>query len=128
MLHSESTEGVMMKALRSFSVAAAVCCYLALPQFLSAQAITAKVVGTVVDPSGAAVPAAVVNIHNVQTNQGRSTRTNEVGNYEFSFLPIGEYTLTVEASGFQKAAVTAFSLNVDQVARVDVQLNVGEVS
>src|SRR5260370_20701673 len=95
---------------------------------LSAQAITAKVVGTVTDASGASVPVAVVTIQNVQTNQSRSTKTNEVGNYEFSFLPIGSYTLTVEAPGFQKSEVSQFQLSVDQTARVDVQLNVGEVS
>src|ERR1700730_4096029 len=95
---------------------------------LSAQAITAKVVGTVTDASGAAVPGAGVTIQSVQTNQSRSTKANDVGNYEFSFLPIGSYTLTVEAAGFQKAEVTPFQLSVDQTARVNVQLNVGEVS
>jgi hypothetical protein len=95
---------------------------------LSAQAITAKVVGTVTDASGAAVPGAGVTIQNVQTNQSRSTKANDVGNYEFSFLSIGSYTLTVEAPGFQKSEVTPFQLSVDQTARVNVQLTVGEVS
>jgi hypothetical protein len=95
---------------------------------LSAQAITAKVVGTITDASGAAVPGAGVTIQNVQTNQSRSTKANDVGNYEFSFLPIGSYTLTVEAAGFQKSEVTPFQLSVDQTARVNVQLTVGEVS
>ena len=99
-----------------------------LPADLFAQAITAKVVGTVTDPSGASVPGATVTIQNVQTNQSRTTTTNAVGNYEFSFLPIGSYTLAVESSGFQKAEVSQFQLSVDQVARVNVQLNVGEVS
>ena len=116
-----------MKNLRSFSIAATTLFVMA-PQYVYAQAITAKVVGTVSDPSGAAVPTAIVSIHNVQTNQVRSTKTNEVGNYEFSFLPIGEYTLSIEAPGFQKAEISQFQLNVDQVARVNVQLTVGEVS
>src|SRR5215472_1387597 len=118
----------MIKTLRFFSITMAACCYLALPHILPAQAITAKVVGTVSDPSGAAVPTAVINIRNVQTNQIRSTKASEVGTYEFSFLPIGDYTLTVEAPGFQKAEVSAFRLDVDQVARVNVQLVVGEIS
>jgi hypothetical protein len=106
----------------------AVLVFLSLPNDLSAQAITAKVVGTVTDPSGAAVQAALVSITNVQTNQPRTTKTNEVGNYEFSFLPIGAYTLGVEATGFQKAEVSQFQLSVDQVARINVQLNIGEVA
>src|SRR5262249_5273389 len=72
--------------------------------------------------------AATVAIHNVQTNQPRTTKTNEAGNYEFSFLPVGSYTLSIEASGFQKSEVSQFQLSVDQVARINVQLNVGEVS
>ncbi|MBI3698312.1 MAG: TonB-dependent receptor [Acidobacteria bacterium] len=112
--------------MRSFLVLFVVVC-LSAPE-LAGQAITAKVVGTVTDPSGATVPAAGVTIQNVQTNQTRTTKTNEVGNYEFSFLPIGAYTLAVEASGFQKAEVSQFQLSVDQVARINVQLNVGEVT
>src|SRR5439155_17092376 len=99
-----------------------------LPYAVFAQAITAKVVGTATDPSGAAVPGAAVTIQSVQTKQVRSTKTNEAGNYEFSFLPIGAYTLAVEASGFQKAEVSQFQLSVDQVARINVQLNVGELT
>ncbi|HYM12091.1 MAG TPA: TonB-dependent receptor, partial [Bryobacterales bacterium] len=95
---------------------------------LRAQAITAKVVGTVSDPSGAAVPNATVTVTNVQTSQSRDTKTNAVGNYELSFLPIGAYTLSVEAAGFQKSEVSQFQLSVDQVARLNVQLQVGQVS
>src|SRR5216684_625178 len=99
-----------------------------IPVHLCAQATTAKVVGTVTDPSGAAIPSATVTARNAQTNQSRATKTNEVGNYEFSFMPVGAYTLTVESSGFQKAEVSQFQLTVDQVARINVQLTVGEVS
>src|SRR5262245_31886248 len=98
------------------------------PQSANGQATTASVVGLISDPSGAAIPNAVITIHNVQTNQNRTSKSNEVGNYEFSFLPIGDYTLSVEASGFQRAEVSRFQLNVDQVARINVPLNVGEVS
>src|SRR5947207_61469 len=102
--------------------------FLCLPNDLSGQAITAKIVGTVTDPSLAAIVSASVTVTSVQTNQARTTKTNEAGNYEFSFLPIGVYTLSVEASGFQKAEVSQFQLSVDQVARINVQLNVGAVT
>ena len=92
------------------------------------QAITAKVVGTVTDPTAAAVPGAAVIITNSQTSRSRTTSTNEVGNHEFSFLPIGPYRLSVEADGFQTAAVARFELVVDQVARIDVEMQVGQIT
>jgi hypothetical protein len=95
---------------------------------LAAQATTAMVVGTVSDASGAAVPNAVVTVTNVQTDQSRDTRTNASGNYELSFLPIGAYRLKVEAAGFQIAEVSRFPLSVDQVARLNVQLQVGQLN
>src|SRR3954447_26887514 len=88
-----------------------------LPAF--SQAITAKVSGTVSDPSGAVVPNASVTIHNQQTSQARVGKTDAGGGYEFTFLPIGSYSLSVEAAGFQKAEVAPFPLSVDQEARVD---------
>lgn len=100
----------------------------ALPQPLFPQAITAKVVGTVTDPSTAVVPNAKVSLRNEQTNQVRSTSSDTLGNYEYSFLPIGPYTLAVEAQGFQKAEVGQFQLSVDQVARVDVRLTIGQAT
>lgn len=99
-----------------------------IPSRLFAQATTAKVVGTVMDASGAAVPGATVTALNVQTNQSRTSKTNEVGNYELSFLPVGSYSLSVESPGFRKSEVNAFQLTLDQVARINVQLTVGEVS
>jgi uncharacterized lipoprotein YajG len=92
------------------------------------QAITATVVGTVTDPTGAAVPEASVTIVNVDTAQQRSTTTNPAGNYEFPFLAVANYTLTVEKAGFQKSEVSQFRLSVDQVARIDVSLRVGQVT
>ncbi len=95
---------------------------------LYGQAITAKVVGSVTDPSGAAVPGAGVTVRNTGTNLTRNASTNENGAYEFSFLPIGRYALTVESAGFQRAEVSEFNLAVDQVARIDVTLTIGEMS
>jgi hypothetical protein len=92
------------------------------------QAITAKVVGMVTDPSGAAVPDASVTVVNVSTAQQRTTTTSQTGNYEFPFLAVASYTLSVEKAGFQKAEISEFRLSVDQVARIDVAMSVGQVS
>jgi hypothetical protein len=93
---------------------------------LYGQATTAKVVGAVSDPSGAVIPGAKVSIKNQQTNQVRTASSDSLGSYEFSFLPVGGYTLDVEAAGFQKASVSAFTVSVDQVARIDVKLQIGQ--
>ncbi|HWB96597.1 MAG TPA: TonB-dependent receptor [Bryobacteraceae bacterium] len=92
------------------------------------QSVTAKAVGIVTDPSGAIIQGAKVTIRNQQTNQVRTGTTDNLGSYEFTFLPIGSYTLSVEAVGFQRAEVSSFQLNVDQVARVDVKLSVGQAA
>jgi len=95
---------------------------------LFGQATTAKVVGSVTDPSGAVIAGAKVDIRSVQTNLTRSTSTDQQGNYEFNFLPVGAYTLAVEATGFQTANVTSFQLSLDQTARVDVKLTLGQTA
>lgn len=97
------------------------------PFGLSAQVVTARIVGTVTDPAGALVPAAQVKARNLATNLVRTTETNARGEYEIPFLPVGSYTLTVEAAGFQRAEVQPFTLTVGQVARVDVALAMGQV-
>ncbi|MCW5976546.1 MAG: carboxypeptidase regulatory-like domain-containing protein [Bryobacteraceae bacterium] len=116
-----------MKAIRTL-LFSAIAASVFMAGDLRGQAITARVLGTVTDPTGAAVPAASVTISNVDTGQARSTTTNEAGNYEFPFLPIATYTLSVEKAGFQKAEVSRFRLFVDQTARIDVNLNVGQVT
>ena len=111
--------------MRSFRVFAALSLTIA-PAF--PQATTAKLVGAVTDPSGAVVLNAKVETRNAQTNLTRSTLTDAQGNYEFNFLPVGSYVLSVEAAGFLRAEVSQFALNVDQVARVDVRLQLGQTT
>ncbi len=90
--------------------------------------VTATLLGTITDPSGAAVSGASVRIQHVETNQNRTAQTNVNGGYEFSFLPVGSYTLTVQAPGFQQATVKPFDLAVGQTQRVDLNLTVGSVN
>src|SRR5581483_11954473 len=92
------------------------------------QAITATVVGVVSDPSGDVVPNARIVIRNQQTNQVRETITSNLGNYEFLYLPVGVYTLAADARGFQHLEVSAFTLAVDQVARLDLKVTIGQAS
>jgi hypothetical protein len=99
-----------------------------IPKTLDAQAVTAKVVGTVTDPSGASVPNAEVTIQNADTGQSRKGVTDGSGNYEFAFLPIGSYTMSVNAAGFQTTNVGRFTLSVDQVARLPITLSIGQAA
>jgi len=92
----------------------------------SAQTITGAITGTVTDPSGSVVPGATVTAVNVATNVATEVVTNEAGIYNLLFLPVGEYTLSVTARGFKKANTASFRLEVNQTARVDVRLEVGE--
>src|SRR5262249_13631984 len=94
----------------------------------SAQTYTATVTGAVSDAQGASVPKVKV----VATNQGTkleySSQTSDSGVYTIPFLPVGDYVLTVEATGFKKLVSNAITLEVNQTARVDLQLQVGGVN
>lgn len=93
-----------------------------------AQTITATITGTVTDQTGAVVPNAKVTATNVATNVAASTQTNESGIYSLLFLPVGQYRVNAEASGFKAASIPAFTLEVNQTARIDIPLQVGQAS
>ncbi|MCS7023522.1 MAG: TonB-dependent receptor [Bryobacteraceae bacterium] len=94
----------------------------------TSQTITARLIGTVTDPSGAPVPDAEVTVTNLKTNQERQAKTNSFGAYELAFLPVGEYRMQVSSNGFQTARVERFELSLGQTARLDVSLTIGSVS
>jgi len=88
---------------------------------------TATITGTVVDPSGAAVPNAQVTLTDVQKGVSRSATANSAGEYLFAALPIGNYDMRVTASGFKRYEAKGIVLAVGQKARNDVHLQVGAV-
>ena len=87
---------------------------------------TASIVGTVTDPTGAAVPSAKITITNTQTGIVRNTTTNDTGNYAARELPIGRYDVQVEVPGFKAFKTTGITLNVNDTVRADATLQVGQ--
>ncbi len=92
------------------------------------QQTNAILVGTVTDSSGAVVAGATVTATNNQTGVQRDTRSDVTGNYSIPFLPAGEYRVTTSAAGFRRNEVLQLVLQVGQTARMDFQLEVGEVT
>ncbi len=91
--------------------------------------VTGTILGTVTDPSGAAVPNAAVTLRNPDTGLNRKVSTDASGSYEFLVVPVGEnYTLDVEAAGFRKSTQSGIKLLVNQKYRADFQLLVGAVT
>src|SRR5687767_271116 len=93
-----------------------------------AQTITGSVTGTVTDASGAAMANVKVTATNTGTGIANTTQTNASGIYNFPFLPVGEYNVAAENQGFKKAVIGPFRLEVNQTARLDVKLEVGDIS
>src|SRR5437879_5028496 len=92
------------------------------------QDVTASITGTVSDPSGAAVVGATVTAKSVERGITYTAVTNDSGIYRIAQLPVGSYELKVEKTGFASVAYPAFVLTLNQVARIDVALKVGQVT
>ncbi|HWR50010.1 MAG TPA: carboxypeptidase regulatory-like domain-containing protein [Bryobacteraceae bacterium] len=114
-----------IKPLTTVSLLALVCL---LAVSAAGQTITGSITGTVTDPSGAVVTNAKVTAINAATGVTSEAVTNEAGVYRLQFLRVGNYNLAVETTGFKKFSGGPFGLEVNQVARVDVKLEIGNTS
>ncbi len=92
------------------------------------QTFRGTILGTVSDPSGAAVAGASVTVKNQDTGILRSTQTMPDGEYRVPELAIGTYTVTVEMPGFQTAITRDVKVDVASQVRADVTLKTGQVS
>ncbi len=93
-----------------------------------AQATTATLVGTVTDPTGAALGHATVSITDKSTGQTYTRQTNDSGNYEFTLLPPGVYSIKVTDQGFSASEMQGVAATVNTTNRTDVQLKTGSAS
>jgi hypothetical protein len=92
------------------------------------QEVTAGIVGTVTDPSGAPLNGAAVTAQDTERGTVWTATTSDAGAYNITLLPVGTYVVKVTAPGFQTAIHPPFVLVLNQTARVDVQMKVGKVS
>src|SRR5260221_3708390 len=116
----------LMKSLRVFfGVMIALLCG---ANAVCGQDVTATITGTVIDSSGAVVSGATVTAKDTERGTVFTEQTNVDGYYTILRLPVGTYDLKVEAKGFSTALHSAITVVLNQTARIDFQLKVGNVS
>src|SRR5215831_18635940 len=99
-----------------------------LPSSAWTQEVTASIVGTVVDPSGAAVSGATITAKDLDRGTVLTTSTNDAGAFNISSVPVGRYQVKVEAKGFQSVINQALTVSLNQTARLNIQLRVGQTT
>ena len=92
---------------------------------LPAQDYRGQVAGKVLDPTGAAVPGALIKVINIATNSESQTRSDGHGNYATLYLPPSMYMVTVEAPGFKKLVRQGIEVRVGDSLQLDLTLEVG---
>ena len=98
------------------------------PSGIAQTGTTGTVIGTVSDPSGAAVTSATVVLRNKATNIEVTQPTNAAGQYTFVNVVPGEYEVSVKKDGFRTSTVSALTVEVAKSYTVDVKLELGQVS
>ena len=111
--------------LRTASLMAALCVLTASSMWAQQNA---TIVGTITDTSGSVVPGVTISVNNVNTGVSLTGVTSSAGYYRVENLIPGQYTVEAEAKGFKKGLRTTFTLEVAQMATVDLTLQVGSVT
>ena len=91
---------------------------------LFGQTDTARLIGTITDPSGAVIPNAAVTVTNTGTGRAVTIQTSGSGEYTVTALSAGKYHIEVKASGF-KTSTADFTLEVSQVQEISLKLETG---
>jgi hypothetical protein len=94
-----------------------------------AQDVSGTIQGVILDPAGAVVPNAKVTVTNTDRNQVvRTFTTDSTGNYSAPVLPVGHYSLKVEATGFRREELSGVVLNVNDTLKVNISLEIGQTT
>jgi hypothetical protein len=99
-----------------------------LPRPLAAQAVSGTILGTVRDTSGGALPGATVTLVNTGTGFTRTVTTDASGEFTAPLVPTGTYSASAELGGFKKVSLANIHLGVDQKIRVDLKLELGQLT
>jgi hypothetical protein len=83
------------------------------------QLTTADILGTVTDASGAVIPNAQVTLTNLGTQEKRTVTSNDAGDYTFTLLPVGHYSISVKSKGFKSFSTTDLAVEAGDRARAD---------
>jgi hypothetical protein len=108
-------------------IAISVCLALLSGDSALAQRATADIVGLTSDPSGAPLPGVRLILRNLDTGAEQTATTDSDGNYTFTLLPVGPYSLKAELSGFKAWSASAFRLAIGDRLRQDVRLELGQL-
>ncbi|HTM51076.1 MAG TPA: TonB-dependent receptor [Bryobacteraceae bacterium] len=101
----------------------------ALPfQSAQAQILYGGLVGNVTDSSGAAIPNANVKISHLESGATREAKTSETGAFRFATIPPGTYAVTTQAQGFRAFSRSGVEVSINNLTRVDVRLEIGELN
>ncbi len=120
-----SSKQITLRSIRPAS-AILVCCLFASAAAYG-QETSADILGTVSDPSGAIIPGAKVTLTNVATQVKQDSTTNQSGDYLFTLLKPGTYSLTIVAKGFKTEVVPSISLAAGDRNRENAALATGGV-
>ena|SRR3989442_11302330 len=91
------------------------------------QISTATLTGIVQDSTGAVLPNVTVSVRNTDRNTTQFTRTNETGTYVLPVLNLGNYSITAESPGFKTFVREGVVLQLNQVVRIDIRLDLGSI-
>ncbi|HXY03744.1 MAG TPA: carboxypeptidase-like regulatory domain-containing protein, partial [Terriglobales bacterium] len=94
----------------------------------SGQEVTAAITGTVLDPSGAPITGATVTARDTERGTTWTAQTNDAGVFNILRLPVGTYSATASAPGFDTSHYPPFTLVLNQTARLQFEMKVGQVS
>src|SRR6185503_19585242 len=111
----------------SFKFAAFFALSLAASLSTTAQTTAGRLIGTVIDPNGAAVAGADVTVTDNATNKTRTIKTTDQGNFSIPQLEFGTYTVVVNASGFKNYTATEVKIDVGRDYSLNIQLEAGGV-
>jgi len=113
--------------MRLFRILLFVICCVALCGDASAQTVTGTLDGHITDQGGAVVPQAQVAAKNLATGLERSTTTNDIGYYQMPFLPLGQYEITVSATGFATVVAKPVEVTLNKTTTANLSLRVSAV-